>query len=111
MLHFKSSLLRGSAWKRIKIYGENEELSRQALESAIEFIDKVVEDSGHVLEKAFKLAVEYGITVYDALFVSLAVSLNAKLITTDRKLYEKLKGTDLEVFLQIVSRKTYSGEL
>ncbi len=44
---------------------------------------------------AIKLAVEYNLTIYDALFVALAIKLNDKLTTTDRKLYEKLENTKI----------------
>lgn len=93
------------AWKRARNYGENVQLVKEALESAVDFINKacVVEDVKQILEDAFKLAIDCGITVYDALFVALAVKLNTRVITTDKKLYERLRGADLGLdVLQIV---------
>ena len=92
------------AWKRVKIYGEDEEIVRQALESAIEFIDKVckVVDGRSILNQAFELAVEQGITVYDALFVALAVKLGKKLLTTDVKLYKRIRDTSLGEFVKCI---------
>lgn len=55
-----------------------------------------------ILEDAVKLAVNYDITVYDALFVALAMKLNERLVTTDRKLYDKVKETDLGRFVEFV---------
>lgn len=92
------------AWKKVKIYGEDEEVSKQALESAAEFIDSICEvaDGKSILARAFELAVEHDITVYDALFIALAIQLKARLITTDRELYKKLKGTELEGFVECI---------
>lgn len=91
-----------AAWKKVRIYGEDKELSKQALENAIDFIEKVckVEDNRSILNKAFEMAVKYGLTVYDALFIVLAMKLNEKLLTTDRKLYDRVRGTDLEKFVE-----------
>jgi len=92
------------AWKRIKIHGEDEEISKQALKNAIEFIERICEvvDNKLVLNQAFELAVKYGVTVYDALFIALAIKLEEKLITTDRRLYNMIRSTDLERFVECV---------
>ena len=94
-----------AAWKRVRFYGEDEELVRQALDSAIEFVDGVCEvvDARELLDRAFDLSLELGITVYDALFVALAAKLNTKLVTTDAKLVEKLRGTKLESLIELIS--------
>lgn len=39
-------------------------------------------------ESAYSLAVQTGLTIYDCLYVSLAIVLNGKLVTADRQLYE-----------------------
>jgi predicted nucleic acid-binding protein len=49
------------------------------------------------------LAVKYDVTVYDALFVALAQRLNDKLVTTDRKLWEKLKDTDVSHLIECLT--------
>ncbi len=46
--------------------------------------------SDELLLHSMELAVNQGITVYDALFLSLAIQLDTNLITTDKKLYERL---------------------
>jgi len=91
-----------AAWKKVRIYGEDEELSKRALDVAVDFIEKVcrVEDSRVLLNQAFELAVKHNLTVYDALFIVLAMKLNEKLLTTDRKLYSKVEGTDLGKFVE-----------
>ena len=47
----------------------------------------IVVNQDEYLTEAFKITVEYKIKVYDALFIALAKSLNAELITSDRKQY------------------------
>ena len=54
------------------------------------------------LVEAVELAVKCDITVYDALFLALALKLNDKLVTTDRKLYEKLKDTDISHIVKCI---------
>jgi predicted nucleic acid-binding protein len=45
-----------------------------------------------LLDAAFAIAVAAGITVYDALYISLAELLHAPCITADRRLVEALAG-------------------
>ena len=55
-----------------------------------------------LLIDAVKLAVDCGVTVYDALFVALAEKLKAKLVTTDRELFERLKDTKFEGLVELI---------
>ncbi len=57
-----------------------------------------------VLLDAVELAVDCDVTIYDALFVALAEKLGARLVTTDAKLCERLKGTNLETLIELVER-------
>jgi predicted nucleic acid-binding protein len=43
-----------------------------------------------LLEQALEIALSTGRTVYDSIYLALAVSLNTKLVTADRKLYNAL---------------------
>lgn len=43
-------------------------------------------------KKALKIAYDYQITVYDALYLALAQNLEFEFITADKKLYEKTKA-------------------
>lgn len=45
---------------------------------------------GKLAEKTVEIAVEKDITIYDASYIALAITLNTKLYTADRKLIEKL---------------------
>ena len=44
------------------------------------------------LDSAYAIATDTGRSVYDALYVALAVSLDAQLATADRRLYDALAG-------------------
>ncbi len=55
-----------------------------------------------LIVNAVKIAVDCSITVYDTLFVALAEKLKAKLATTDKELYERLKGKELEGLVELV---------
>jgi len=45
-----------------------------------------------LLESAWVIARETGLTVYDSLYVALAVAQQAPLVTADRRLFEALRG-------------------
>jgi len=44
-----------------------------------------------IMESAVRLALEYGITVYDSTYLSFAQQLGCHLITADKKLFQKIK--------------------
>lgn len=50
-------------------------------------------------KEALKIAYDYQITVYDALYLALAQSLEFEFITADKKLYEKTKTLYLVKYL------------
>ncbi len=81
------------AWKRYRFFGENRMIVEEALKSCREFIRDVCEvvQSNELLEEAFNIAVDVDITVYDALFVVASKRKSARLVTSDRKLFEKAK--------------------
>jgi predicted nucleic acid-binding protein len=54
-----------------------------------------VHSSELLLESAWGIARETGLTVYDSLYVALAVAEMAQLVTADRRLFEALRGSAL----------------
>jgi predicted nucleic acid-binding protein len=60
--------------------------------AALEKLRLAHHPSRAVWAKAIELSVTHGITIYDAVYVALAVLYDAQLVTSDRKLYEKLGG-------------------
>ncbi len=81
------------AWKRYRFVGEDMDTVIEAFESCREFITEVCEvvSSVELLEEALNIALQDGITVYDALFVAASVKKSAELVTTDRRLFEAVK--------------------
>ena len=55
------------------------------------------EPSWEFLQASLKQAIEYGITVYDATYITLAQKLDAALITADKHLYQKAADMGVEV--------------
>jgi len=91
-------------WKHVKmgrIKADDAVKRAEVLEKLIN-TSKVYESKDFLVE-AVELAVKYDVTVYDALFVALALRLNDKLVTIDRKLWEKLKGTDVSHLIECLT--------
>jgi len=82
-------------WKKQRL----KELTRSEVEEitdAILSLPLKIEPSQSLLPLALDIAVAYGITVYDAVYVSLAKVYETTLITADRKLVDVLAKTDLK---------------
>ena len=56
---------------------------------AVKALGLILIDELEVLSKAIKLAFEHGITIYDALYVSLAYEMDSKIVTYDKVLLDK----------------------
>ena len=82
------------AWKRVVFFDESKEIALKALRRGIDFITSVCEviSTQKLLEDAFEIAIEDKITIYDSLFIAASERENVPLLTTDRKLYEKVKS-------------------
>ena len=82
-------------WKHIYLLGriaKGEAAKRAELLTAL-IRSSDVYSSGDFTVKALEIALECGVTIYDALFLALAMELRTKLATTDEGLYNKLKDT------------------
>jgi predicted nucleic acid-binding protein len=49
--------------------------------------------TGELIDRAFELAHEIGTSFYDGLFLALTLKLGGRLVTADRKLYDKVAAT------------------
>lgn len=83
-------------WKKVLV----EEMRLEASREVLQKLPKVVRVVGQaeLLERAFEIAVQNRITVYDSLFIALAESKKAALVTSDRKQAEVAKALGIEVF-------------
>ena len=82
------------AWKRVIFFNESKEITSKALKGSIDFITGVCEiiTSQELLEDAFEIAIVDKITIYDSLFIAASEREKVPLLTTDGKLYEKVKS-------------------
>jgi len=81
-------------WKKQRL----KELTRPEVEQitdAILLLPLKIEVSKSLLPVAVDIAIAYGMTVYDALYLSLAKVYETTMITADRKLVEALAKADL----------------
>ena len=84
------------AWKRCMFFHEDKEITKEALNNCITFINDVCDvlHMKDLISDAFLDATKYSITVYDALFLAAAQKRSIPLLTMDTKLYHKLKITE-----------------
>ncbi|MFP3163398.1 MAG: type II toxin-antitoxin system VapC family toxin [Acidianus hospitalis] len=76
----------------------DEEVANKLFEALNEFANAMkVYESKYYLEKAFKLAIKYGINTYSALYLALAEDLNLSLATLDAKQAKVASKMGIEV--------------
>lgn len=69
----------------------NSEIIKEAIDYLVDMQLDIIYPSTNIIKEAVDLSYAFNITTYDAYFVALAKQVNARLITADFKLYEKLK--------------------
>jgi len=84
-----------AAWKRITLFKNPKNQVLANLSKALQFIDNLctVFRSRDLIVDSIGIAADCGITVYDALFLSIAAKQNIPLATLDRTLIRKLRDT------------------
>ena len=85
-------------WKKYRL----KELTRSEVDEitdAIILLPVWAESSKSLLPLAVGIAMTYGITVYDAMYVALTRISETRMITADRKLFEKMAGTDMNKYV------------
>jgi len=82
------------AWKRVVFFNESKEVALKALRKGIDFIVGACEviSAKELIEDAFEIAIADKITIYDSLFIAASEREKVPLLTTDGKLYEKVKS-------------------
>ncbi|MGB7000414.1 MAG: type II toxin-antitoxin system VapC family toxin [Halobacteriota archaeon] len=82
------------AWKRVMFFDESKEIALKALRRSINFITDACEviSTRKLLEDAFAIAIDDKITIYDSFFITASEREKVPLLTTDGKLYEKVKS-------------------
>jgi len=85
-------------WKKHHL----KELTRSEVEEisdALLLLPINIESSKGLLPLAIQVGMAYGITVYDAMYVTLSRIHETRMITTDKRLYERLAKTDLKKYV------------
>jgi len=86
-----------NAMKYSKVFAR--ETIKESLSNLIDLGIHIIIPTEEMLSKAIDLAYSYDITIYDAVFVSLAKLVNAIFITADKKLYKKIKELNFVKFI------------
>ena len=81
-------------WKKVRSEELREEIARPMLRALLEAPLRP-EPSAAILPGAWEISVQYGRSVYDALYLALSVALDAPLVTADRRLLRALRATRL----------------
>ncbi|RLG87184.1 MAG: PIN domain nuclease [Thermoprotei archaeon] len=88
-------------WKRsVVLNQEPPDVARTRLQLLKRLVNEGIvgiENELEYLDKAFEIAVENGITVYDALYIAQAIAHRAELLTSDKKQAEVAKRLGLKV--------------
>lgn len=78
-------------WKKVR-RGNVDATAARAIVKALAVFPMTTHPSGPLWEAAFEIALQTDRTVYDSLYVALAVSLDARLVTADQKLFNSLQA-------------------
>ena len=87
-----------------KLYTRRLLTGDEAIQIIEDFLSLPIEicASDPLMTSAFEIAASAGRTVYDSLYLALAIERNAVVITADRRLSNALKNTDLARFVKIL---------
>ncbi|HEX3556565.1 MAG TPA: type II toxin-antitoxin system VapC family toxin [Thermoanaerobaculia bacterium] len=82
-------------WKYVRRFNIPQGHARKSLKN-LASLTLLSVSSNDLLHSALDLALEYGISAYDASYVALAHQMDLPFVTADEKLIGKLKGSDTE---------------
>ncbi len=76
------------AWKRITLFGEDEEVIEEAFKKGVKFITTACEviKTQELIDISFKIAVKEKVSFYDSLFLAAAEKEELPLLTLDKRL-------------------------
>lgn len=81
-------------WKRVRAREMTLDMGREALVRLRE-IDVIVTPASLLLDHAFELACEHRRTVYDSIYLALALQEDSVLVTADQRFYNAMRRTPL----------------
>lgn len=83
-------------WKHARFLGYPAAQARESLED-LRGLDLIQVPVTSLMQDSLELALEYGISAYDASYAALAHAFSLPFITADRKLIGKLEGSGIEI--------------
>ncbi len=88
-----NAILEASKSERI-----NRASAREAVEAMLGLLESNIEihDEGDVLESAFDIAADHGLTIYDSVYLALAQKLQGSMASRDRRQIEAAKKLGIE---------------
>lgn len=82
-------------WKKVRSRELEEDIARLMVTALFEAPLRA-ERSAALLPAAWEISVRHDRSVYDAVYLALAVALDAPLVTADRRLLQALRSTEME---------------
>src|SRR5258708_30628126 len=89
-------------WKKASLLGELSEAEAKAVVDGVQELPFGYYYTSGLLADAMEIALTTKRTVYDSLYIALAVSQECQLMTDDRKLHESLQLTQLATFVTLI---------
>ena len=87
-----------TVWKRIQRNNITIDDGETIMNKAYSFLNLMkIHSFNEIVKGAFSLSVKMGITVYDSSYVFLAITLSIPLITSDKRLINKIKENKLNI--------------
>lgn len=86
-------------WKKRRL-GELTHAEAEEIIEALTHVPIRIEESKPIIPLAVTIAMNSGITVYDAMYVAVANIYSTRMITADKKLVDALAKTDFEKYVQ-----------
>jgi predicted nucleic acid-binding protein len=88
-------------WKKIRLEEIDRDEARQVLR-ALRALPLTIQPSAPLLEPALEIAIGLNRTVYDSLYVALALQHHCRMVTADRRLHQHLRGGPFAFHVQWV---------
>ena len=87
-----------TVWKRIQRNNITVDDGETIMNKAYSFLNLMkIHSFNEIVKGAFSLSIKMGITVYDSSYVFLAITLSIPLITSDKRLINKIKENKLNI--------------
>jgi predicted nucleic acid-binding protein len=88
-------------WKRVK-NGTLEKSKSQAIVTQLLTVPFRIADARVLLPHALEISLEHGRTVYDSMYVALAMAHGCKMVTADERLVNSFAGTELASVVRLL---------